>query len=561
FNLVSQIMDFAREQNITKLIVGKTAGSRWVDLLRGSLADEFVRYSGEIDVYIITSQTQKTKKIPQVVSKRSASSWKSYLFATLAIALTTGINFLLLPFFNDLNLMMVYLLSLTGIALFGEIGPTMMASMLSFLSYVFLLQGPTLVFSKLQDIFSFLVLLVLTQVISRLTRLMRRQAETSNAAERRSAMLQSFSRELGSATDEDKLLQAAVHYLAEFFNSEVVVLLSQDGHLEIKAAYKTESLLDTKEQGVAQWVYDLGQIAGLGTDTLPFSDSLYLPIKTSQETLGVLALRPPQKQLLFTLEQIHLLEACANQIALALEVERLQEQSKKSEFPTGSDRMRSSLLQAVSKEMRLPLISVMSAASTLTEMSSQLKPQMVNKLATVIYTEASQIGHFINNLLQITYLESEEIKLKRQLYSLPEGLQVVLKTLDQRLGGKPVKLHFPDPCPLVPFDKVLLDEVFYSLIDNAIKYTKPHSQLDISGAIQGEEIIISIEDRGPGIIANELDQLFEKFYRGRLQTTERGLGLGLAICHHIIIAHGGKIWAENRKAGGAAFRFSLPLKI
>ncbi len=558
FNVVTEIMDFAREQNITKLIIGKTPRSRVRDLLFSNLADELLRFSGEIDVYIITSQKTPLPKSDKPVSGQQVPL-TTYGGAVAGVGLATGIDFLLHPYFHESNLIMVYFLAVTLVSLFGKVGPSVLASVLSVCAYAVFFMTPTLSFSNVQYIFTLLVMLLVTQVISHLTILTRRQAEAANASEHRTATLHSLSQQLASTRGVDKLLHIAVQYISDVFNSEVLALLSENGHLEIRARYKTEETLNAKEIGVAQWVYDLGQVAGLGTDTLPFSDSIYVPLITTQGTIGVLRLHPFQKNTLFTPEQMHLLEGCSNQVALALEVDRLQEKTKESEFKTETDRVRSSLLQAVSHNMRAPLISVMGAASTLIEMNKELPPQMILKLGNAIYTEAEQVSHLINNLLQITYLESEDVKLKKQPGSLADELNLVLKTLGKRLGKKPIKLHFPAKLPPVPFDKVLIGEVFNCLIDNAIKYTLPTSPLDISADVKDNEVIVSVEDRGPGIVPDEINKLFEKFYRGRMLATERGLGLGLAICQHIILAHGGKIWAENRKDSGAAFRFTLPL--
>lgn len=559
FNLVTEIMNFAREQNITKLILGKNPRSRLGDLFFGSLADELVRSSGEIDVYIITSQKAPLKPEKPVVTKES-SSWKIYGFALLAVFLSTVLDFLLLPYFHESNLIMVYLVAVTFVSLSGKIGPSVLASVLSVLTYALFFMSPGLSVSDMQYLFTLFVMLLVTQVISHLTILTRRQAQTANAAEHRTATLHLLSQQLASSRGVDNLLRIAVQYLSEVFNSEVLALLSTDNHLEIRARYKTEDPLSVKEQSVAQWVFDLGQLAGLGTDTLPFSDALYIPLITSHGTIGVLRVRPIKKNVIFTPEQMHMLEACAKQIALALEVDHLQEENQKSEFKTATDRARSFLLQAVSHNMRTPLISIMGAASTLIEMGAELKPQMIQKLGSAVYTEAEQVSHLINNLLQITYLESEQVKLKKQPGSLPEEIESILKSMSKRVGKKPVKVHLPKNFPPVPFDKVLIDEVFHCLIDNAIKYTPGSSPLDISADVSLDEVIVSVEDRGRGIAPDELDKLFEKFYRGRLLATERGLGLGLSICQYIIQAHGGRIWAENRKEGGAAFRFTLPLK-
>jgi two-component system sensor histidine kinase KdpD len=402
---------------------------------------------------------------------------------------------------------------------------------------------------------------IVTATIIRFATVSRRQTEVARLAEQYTATLHTLSRQLASTRGVDKLLNIAVEYLAKIFDSDVLALLPENNRLKIKNKQKNTEALSSKEQGVAQWVYDLGQSAGLGTDTLPFSDSIYVPLLTSRETIGVLRIKPHKSGKLLTPEQMHLLEACANQVAMSIEVDRLQEHTKKSELQKATDRVRNALLQSVSHDLRAPLVAVMGAASTLKEMGSELDARMIKKMGENIYFELEQLNRLINNLLQMTYLEAESVKLEREDCSLKDVVMLVLSTWNKKLENKPIHIVIDDDLPKVPLDRVLIEEVFINLIDNALKFTSPETPIDITAFVENDHVVVTVDDRGPGIVPDEENKLFEKFYRGRMLATDRGMGLGLAICRSIVKAHGGKIWAQNRADGvGASFRFSLPLR-
>lgn len=560
-DVVAEILNFAHEQNITKIVLQKRVRSRFKEIFFSSLADELVRHSGEIDVYIITGEGSLIRP-PKIATKKPIIPWKTYIISFMIVGLATVIDYFLSPYLDSTNLIMVYLLGLTYIAWYGKIGPTITATILSIVFCDFLFIPPYYDFEidDPQHIFTVFVMILVTQLVNHLSALTNYQTEASRLAEKRTATLHSLSRQLASTRGINKLLETAARYISEVFDSEVLILMPEAAHLSIKASYRTEQVLSAKEQGVAQWVYDLGQVAGLGTDTLPFSDALYVPMLASQGPIGVIRVRPLQQEQLISPEQMRLLEACANQIALAVEVDRLQEQAKKSELELETDRARHSLLQSVSHDLRTPLVAVMGAASTLMEMGGNLDTSNIKKIGKNIYLESEQLNRLINNLLQITYLEAENVKLQKEYHSLEKLINEVINSITKKLGNRPINITLPDNLPLIPLDDVLIQEVFMNLIDNAIKFTPPHSAIDISASLERDKVIINVEDRGPGIMHDEVNKLFEKFYRGRMLTTERGLGLGLAICLSIVKAHGGTIWAENRPDGGAAFRFTLPLK-
>jgi two-component system sensor histidine kinase KdpD len=457
---------------------------------------------------------------------------------------------------------MVYLLAVTMVALFGKTGPSILASILSVLAYDFFFVPPFYSFavSDIEYFFTLLVMLLVTQMISHLTILIRRQAEAAALGERQTSALYTLSRQLANARGVDKLLDIGTRYIAKAFDSEVMALLPNNSHLSIWSNDKIVKTLEPKELGVAQWVYELGQMAGLGTDTLPFSDALYIPLIASQRPIGVLRIRPPQPTHLLTPEQMRLLQSCVSQIASSLEVDRLQEKTNKSELRNEADRIRNTLLQSVSQDLRMPLIEILGSASTLMEVGDTLKGEKIKQLGQDIYTETDQLNRLISNLLQISYLESEEVKLQKQFYSLETLINQIINASSKKLGKRVVHTQIPKDLPKIPFDKILIQEVLINLVDNVIKFTPSETSIEILVLVTVEKnkVMICVEDHGPGIVQDEINKLFEKFYRGRMLTTERGLGLGLAICRKIVEAHGGKIWAENRKEGGAAFRFLLP---
>ncbi|MHB1947515.1 MAG: ATP-binding protein [Gammaproteobacteria bacterium] len=558
-DIVKEIINFARDRNVTRIVIGKKIRPRWKDWIFGSLVDELVRESGEIDIYIIHASGDGAPVEKHTQTRHS--SLKSYLIAVVITSLATLINFLLYSHVGLSNLAMVYLLGVVIVALFGRVGPANLASVLSVLTFDFFFIPPrfSLAVADTQYFITLIIMFVIAQIISHLTILSRQQAESATHAESHMFAIHSLTRQLASTRGINKLLAIAVRYISENFDSEVMVLLLDNNRLAIRARYRSTQLLSAKELSIAQWVFDLGQPAGLGTDTLSSSDALFVPLLGTHGTIGVLRVRPMNQKHFLIPETMHFLEACANQIALALEVDHLQDQARISELQAETSNVRSALLRSVSHDLRSPLISIMGCASMLIEMSDELDIHSVRKLANNIYSESEQLNRLVNNLLQITYLEAASLKLHKEQCSLNDVINIVLNNLSRELKNKTVHVDCPNDLPDIFFDKILLEQVLENLIDNAIKFTPPESPIEIHASLLEDKIKICVEDRGPGVPADEVDRLFEKFYRGRMITSERGLGLGLALCHSIIQAHGGEIWVENRKEGGAVFCFTLPL--
>ncbi len=560
-NIVDGILNCARDNNITKIIIGKRTRSRLRNLFFLDLTDKLIINSDEIDIYIITHE-EKNKKASTVKEDISKEFFKlhEYGFAIGLISFAIIISIALSPFFFVGNLGLIILLAVTIVAAFTSTGPTILASILSVITFDYFFRDPYHTFTpRLEHIFSITAILFIGLTVNQLTRIMRRQIAASHRAEQRTSTLHALSKQLATARGFDNLFSIATEFMENTFESDIVFLLAKQGSLQPKATNNEKIYLTDKDKSVAQWAYDLNQVAGLGTNTLPFSDSVYIPLTTSQKPIGVLKVKPHTKNYQFTPEHIHLLEVCANQIALALQADKLQEKSKKFEIETETDRIRAALLESVSHDLRTPLIAALGSANTLNEMASSLSKVEIKNISLEIKTELEQLSRLIHNFLQISYLEDKSIKFKKSYVPVRDLIDSAIKLSHSKLGKKLINVDMPDNLPKIPVDKTLIEEVFVNLIDNAMKFTPIDSPIEIEAKLDSDMIVIGIKDLGQGISPKELNKLFEKFYRGRKLTTERGLGLGLSICRSIVNAHGGKIWAENRAEGGAAFYFTLPL--
>lgn len=324
---------------------------------------------------------------------------------------------------------------------------------------------------------------------------------------------------------------------------------------------RTEQLFfefDPKETGVVQWVYEHSQQAGLGTDTLPGSGTLYWPLMGSQGPVGVLAVRPSRPGQRFDLEQQHLLEALANQTALAIERARLAKESQQATLQAETERTRNAILSAVSHDLRTPLATITGAASGLLSSASGTDPRQ-RELAQAIYDEANRLDRLMKTLLDMTRLEAGAVQLRKEWHPLDEVVGAALTRLGKRLEGHRVQTRFPATLPLVPLDGVLIQQVLINLLENAMKYAPAGTMIDVTASGSDREVLVEIADRGPGLPPGEEKRIFDKFSRAG-PARERGVGLGLTICRGIVEAHGGRIWAENRAGGGAVFRFTLPLE-
>jgi two-component system, OmpR family, sensor histidine kinase KdpD len=555
-----EILNYARTRNVTKIIIGKPTHPRWKDKIFGSLLDDVVRGSGDIDVYVISGDSGQAE--PKLAVKPSPQKFdmKGWLLSTGIVAACTGIAALMFPYFNLVDLAMVYLLGIMIISSRTGQGPALLAALLSVASFDFFFVPPyhTFAVSDVRYLITFIVMFVVAVVISRLTLRVREQANAARLRERRTAALYNLSKELVYEQEVKTLSAIAEKHISEVFPGKVVILMPDEKeNLIVPITAEETFALDQNELGVAQWTFDHRQRAGVGTDTVPGAKALYLPLVTSSRTVGVLGILPVSSMGMFDPEQMHVLESFTNQTAIAIERTLLAEDAQRALLKAETETLRNTLLSSVSHDLRTPLAAITGASSTLLQSDISLDKHSRIELIKTIYEEAERLNEIIRNVLDMTRLESGAIVVKKEWQSLEEIIGVVMNRFSEKLKEHPISINLSVDLPLVPFDALLIEQVLMNLLDNAIKYTPKETPLDLSAMLKGDGLLVELADRGPGIPHGEEKRIFEKFVHG--PTAKRGIGLGLTICHAIITAHGGDIWAENRAGGGAVFRFTLPI--
>ena len=549
------LVDFARERNVSRIVVGKPVHPRWRDRLQGSLLDEVVRRSGEIDIHIISGEPEEPRRAWAAPVRLRAPA-KNYIWAAGVIALCTAVCWLMFSRFDRSNLIMVYLVGVAFVATrFGR-GPSALATALGVAAFDFFFVPPYLTFavSDAQSLVTFAVMLVVGLLVSTLAVRVKDQGEAARQRERRTRVLYTMSRELAALRAPEEIAVVAARHVAELFRGPAAVLVPGPAGGLVPASSSPDGwATDDRESAVAAWAFERGRPAGLGTDTLPGASALYLPLSGGHGPLGVLGLRPHESLQPLSPDQMDLLETLAHQVAVSLDRARLASETEKARLATESERLRNTLLSSVSHDLRTPLAVITGAASSLLQDAPPGGDE--RELKETIYEEAERLNHLVTNLLDMTRLESGSIRLRREWHSVEEVVGSALARLERSLAGRPVETTMPPDLPLVPMDAVLVEQVLFNLVDNAVKYTPARTPIRLAASRDDGSVTIEVADEGPGLPPGSEERIFEKFERGG---GGRGFGLGLTICRAIVTAHGGRIWAENRPRG-AAFRFMLPL--
>ncbi|HXD99776.1 MAG TPA: sensor histidine kinase KdpD [Candidatus Acidoferrum sp.] len=553
------ILAYARDRNVSKIVVGKPSRTRWQRIVLGSIVDTLVQGSGDIDVYVISGGREDGAALPAAPRRVAETDWVPYARAVGVIGVATAVAWVLFPVSDLSSLVMIYLLGIMAVAMRSGRGPSLLASLLSVIAFDFFFVPPYLTFavSDGRHLLTFVVMLAVGFVISGLTVRTRAQAEASLHREQRTAALYAMSRELASTRGVNELLTIAVRHVAEVFQSQVVVLTpGRDGSLAPWPGGQFE--VDANDLGVGRWVYEHRQPAGLGTATLPGASALYVPLLASTGPIGVLGLRPPDRHAMDAPERLHQLETFAAQTALALERARLAEDTQAAQVRIETERLRNSLLSSVSHDLRTPLAAITGAVSTILESGTRLDDHTRHELLESVREEADRLNRLVQNLLEMTRLESGALQLRREWHPLEEVIGAALSRLSTRLTGRRVTTRVPPDLPLVAIDDVLIEQVLVNLLDNALKYTPAGAPFEIIATAGDRNVTVEVADHGPGLPPGKEEKVFEKFYRVD-PVGGRGAGLGLAIARGIVQAHGGRIWAQNLPGGGVAFLFTLPL--
>jgi two-component system sensor histidine kinase KdpD len=553
-----EIVKCARQNNVSKIVVGKPAKPRWQEIIRGSVVDELIRNSGIIDVYVITGEKNSDTSSNFHYSKKR-TKFSHYMKALLTVALFTGLARLMLPFFESSNVVMAYMLGVVITATYYGRGPSVMASVLSVAAFDFFFVPPYLTFavSDTQYVITFAVMLTVALVISTLTTRVKQQAEAARQREQRTYALYAISRELSSTMDLEDIVEKGLSHISEVFHGQTALYLPDDKEsLAIFARGLGRNALWSVDQGVAQWVFRNKKPAGAGTDTLPAANALYVPLMGYKKVIGVLAVGLPEDDRMVSPDRLHLLETFANQIAITCERAGLNKENERARVQMRSEQLKNALLSSVSHDLRTPLATIAGAAGTLADKDSALSKDQSRALATEICSQAMRLNKQVSNLLAVTKVEAPELTLAKEECLVEEIIGAAISALEVQPKDGKIIVQLEDPSLDVNVDEPLMQQAIINLLDNALKHTQNDSQIKVTAAALGDEVVISVADNGPGISDKDKSRVFDKFQRGENPQAE-GSGLGLAICKGIVLAHGGRIWIEDQKPRGAIFKIAL----
>jgi two-component system sensor histidine kinase KdpD len=488
--------------------------------------------------------------------------WLSYVEAAGIVAIAAALSGAVFGRSQLADVVMLFLLGIVIVSLRLGHGPSLFAAVLTVLVYDFFFIPPfySLSVRDLRHVVTFAVMLLVAAVISGLTRSVRDHAEAVRAREYRTAVLYHLSRDLARAQDVHAILTAAAEHVAQVFASRMVVFVPRPGD-NLASVYESAGLGANvrAELGVAHRAWQSRLQAGLSTTTFPESHGLYLPLIASRGSVGVMGLFPEDRHRFDDPDQRYFLDTFASQMAAAMERADLGEEAEHQRLQADTERLRNALLSSVSHDLRTPLAIIAGAASTLLNETQELPKDEKRSLLQSIYDEGDRLNRLIGNLLDMTRLESGTLKVKREWYPVEEIIGVALNRTEQRLKGREVRVSAP-PDLLVAVDDVLVEQALVNVLENAAKYTRAGSPIDIRAGTDERVLVIDVGDRGPGLVSGEEERIFEKFYRGQREGGPTGAGLGLAIARAIAVAHGGRLVAKNREGGGALFTLTLPIE-
>lgn len=593
------VLNYARSRNVSKLVVGKSTRTTFERLLLPGVVDELTNLATDIDIHVVSRERTLEEKhssdkntIKKDQAEKSLGSinganhlddsathkeTKGYFVAAGICAITALLSALLLAYFELANIVMLYLLGVILISSKYGKGPGIFSSIISVATFDFFFVPPRFSFSvsDTQYLVTFAVMLVVALVISHLTANLRYQVMVAINREKRSRALYDLGKSLASALTSAQIIQISTPHLAGIFDAKISILLpnSQD-----KISYNSSKTtlnhkvdldpglnLDSSfavDLGVAQWVYDHQQQAGLGTDTLPSTPALYLPLRAPMRTRGILVILPndltvKNKKTIFLLEQVQLLDTFCSQIAIAIERVHYVEVAQEALVSMESERLRNSVLSAVSHDLNTPLTTIVAAAEFLKQLTSTTDKRY--EYIAMLHEQSVRMKNLVINLLDMARLQSGNVKLNKQWQLLEEVIGTSLRAMKQVLAKHKVVVDLPGDLPLIEFDAVLIDRVLCNLLDNAAKYSPQDNKIIISARKYQDTVLVSVADDGLGLPEGLQTQIFDKFTRGEKESSQAGVGLGLSICKAIVLAHNGKIWASNKPTHGAIFTFSLPL--
>jgi len=559
-DVAETLLQVARQNNVSQICIGKPSWESFWEWLRGgSLTQRLIRQSGDIDIHMVRVKNlgaggTKTRPRMSIVA-----SPKEYGIAIAIVAGVTLFCFFMEKFTGYSSISLIYLL---GVVLSGMVlsrWPVLLAGALSALLWNLLFIPPRFTFQiyKTYDVMMFAMYFVIALVMGQITTRLREREQAERKQEEQVSTLYQLTRIVAMTHDTEQAIDNILAKLEAILKVSAALFLADDqGRADFEKTRSGVLLLSGKERSVATWAFQKQQPAGRFTETLPEVRNFYLPLVSMNKTLGVLAIQPGQNQI-WTLDQRSLIESFASLLTMILEKEILTRMTEEARIKAESEKLHTALLDSVSHELKTPLTVIAGSAEHLGKREMNLED--FRKLVAEIRTASRRLLQTVNGLLDMTRLDSGQVQLNLEWHDMRDVVNGVLEKLDEPMKQHQVLVKYGASLPLVKIDAAIIRQVLVNLLSNAALYSPENTDITVSVQTDQDSLVVSVADKGPGIPEEELDQIFEKFYRGK-SSGAGGLGLGLSITKRFIQAHGGEIEARNQKGSGACFTFRLPVE-
>jgi two-component system, OmpR family, sensor histidine kinase KdpD len=560
-DLPAELLRFAKFENVTQIVIGRSRDSYFSELLRRSLPHELVRRTQDIAIHLVTRESEPAPRGRFTLRRPGiAVEPLSFLNATAAVAAALGVGELLTKLTPIPNLSIVFLLAVLLTAVSFGIWPAIYASGLSFLAYNFFFIEPIYTFTIAEpyELLALVIFLVVAVVTSALAGRVREQATISAGRMRAMRRLYEFTRRLSGLASFDAVAEGAASEINASLGRAVVVLLEQDGDLALTAAWPPEDALDAAPMTAARWAFSHGEPAGADTSTLPIVPWYFVPLRIGDKTLGVIGVKSEGIAPLDS-EARALLDALSEQTAAALERASLARDMVSAKTATETERVRNTLLASISHDFRTPLSSILGSATSLIDYGDKLGAEAKKDLLAQIKQEGESLDEMVRNLLAITRIDAGALELRRDWIDLREIVDRVANAARRRGARQRIEITLPAELPLMRADATLVEQVIGNVVGNALVHTPAETRVLVDALVGPQEIALRVTDDGPGIPVQALPQIFDKFVKADTTQADggQGTGLGLAIAKGIMEAHGGSITAESPHEGGRGARIVL----
>jgi two-component system sensor histidine kinase KdpD len=499
--------------------------------------------------------------------RRSAASRVTGTLGAVAVclallALASGVALAAERFLHVQNILLVFLPVILFAAVRYGFWMALSCSVLSIGSSSYFLADPRFSFAvrDAENVWALLFFLLVSGFTSTLAAQLRHRTEALQRSSRVTEELFAFSSMLGAISETDDLLRSAARRLAQTLEADVRIFIPENGNLTVRGSACGRANLTHDELEAARWSFAHGLLSGRGTGASRNVAGLYLPLHTGRGAVGVIGLFPHGREEMSASHETAVLDSLANQVAINLERVQLAERIQEARILAEADKLRTALLTSISHDLKTPLASILGNVSSLAQYGKLYDEATRIEMLEMVEAETVRLSRFVDNLLHMTRIDAGGLRPTLEMLDVSDLVGSALTRSEKFLQRHRLRTDLPPDLPMVDADFVLAEHVLVNLLDNAAKYSPPESEIRIAAHNAGDRVVIYVQDEGPGIPAEHLDRIFQRFFR--VMTADHrpaGTGLGLAICKGFVEAMGGTVCASNRiDKPGAHFTVTLP---